>query len=112
MCSQGSLTRANRQIMQWRERKCAAFLSARSTSCRRSFAWSSLLRSVEELSVEETADSLAISQETVRTRYFRAKGMLRESLAKEVDFAEGDIFHFGGMHCDCIVATVLARLAT
>jgi RNA polymerase sigma-70 factor (ECF subfamily) len=38
--------------------------------------------------------------------------MLRESLAKEVDFAEGDIFQFAGVHCDCIVATVLARLAT
>ncbi len=71
-----------------------------------------VLRSVEELSVEETADSLAIPQETVRTRYFRAKGMLRESLAKEVDFAEGDIFRFGGMHCDGVVANVLARLAT
>jgi DNA-directed RNA polymerase specialized sigma24 family protein len=36
-----------------------------------------VLRSVEELSIEETADSLAIPQETVRTRHFRAKGMLR-----------------------------------
>jgi RNA polymerase sigma-70 factor (ECF subfamily) len=38
--------------------------------------------------------------------------MLRESLAREVDFAEEDIFQFGGAHCDCIVANVLARLAT
>jgi hypothetical protein len=38
--------------------------------------------------------------------------MLRESLAKEVDFAEGEIFQFAGVHCDCIVANVLARLAT
>lgn len=71
-----------------------------------------VLRSVEELSVEETADSLAIPQETVRTRHFRAKAMLRESLAKEVDLAEGDIFQFAGMQCDCVVANVLARLAT
>ena len=70
-----------------------------------------VLRSVEELSVEETADSLAIPQETVRTRHFRAKAMLRESLAKEVDLAEGDIFRFGGVHCDGIVTNVLACLA-
>ena len=69
-----------------------------------------VLRSVEELSVEETAESLAIPQETVRTRYFRAKGMLRESLAKEVDLAEGDIFQFEGVHCDGIITNVLARL--
>lgn len=70
-----------------------------------------VLRSVEELSVEEVADALGVPQETVRSRYFRAKGLLRESLAKEVDLAEGDIFEFGGAHCDGIVASVLARLS-
>jgi RNA polymerase sigma-70 factor (ECF subfamily) len=38
--------------------------------------------------------------------------MLRESLAKEIDLAEGDIFGFGGPHCDRIVAGVLARIAS
>jgi RNA polymerase sigma-70 factor (ECF subfamily) len=69
-----------------------------------------VLRSVEELTVEEIADSLSISQETVRSRHFRAKGMLRESLAKEVDLAEGDIYEFGGVHCDGLVASVLSSL--
>ncbi len=50
-----------------------------------------VLRSVEELSVEETAASLAIPQQTVRTRYFRAKAMLRESLAKEVELMKAVI---------------------
>jgi RNA polymerase sigma-70 factor (ECF subfamily) len=71
-----------------------------------------VLRSVEELSMEEIAATLRVPPETVRSRYFRAKGMLRESLAKEVDLAEGDIFEFGGVHCDAIVAKVLARLST
>jgi RNA polymerase sigma factor (sigma-70 family) len=69
-----------------------------------------VLRSVEELSVEEIADALCIAQETVRSRHFRAKGMLRESLAKDIDLAEGEIYEFGGLHCDGIVAGVLSRL--
>lgn len=69
-----------------------------------------VLRSIEELSVEEIASTLSISQDSVRSRYFRAKGMLRESLAKEIDLAEGDIYDFGGVHCDGVVASVLARL--
>jgi len=69
-----------------------------------------VLRSVEELSVEEIADALSIPHETVRSRHFRAKGMLREALAKEIDLAEGEIYEFGGLHCDDIVAGVLSRL--
>ena len=69
-----------------------------------------VLRSVEELSVVETAETLGITQETVRVRHFRAKGMLREALAREIDLAESDLFEFGGMHCDRIVAGVSARL--
>jgi RNA polymerase sigma-70 factor (ECF subfamily) len=70
-----------------------------------------VMRSIEELSIQEIAAILSISEETVRSRHFRAKGMLRESLAKEIDLAEGDIFQFGGEHCDEIVAGVLRRLA-
>jgi RNA polymerase sigma-70 factor, ECF subfamily len=69
-----------------------------------------VLRSIEELGVEEIAATLSISPEAVRSRHFRAKGMLRESLAKEIDLAEGDIFEFGGTHCDNIVTSVLGRL--
>jgi RNA polymerase sigma-70 factor (ECF subfamily) len=71
-----------------------------------------VLRSVEELSVDETAGSLGIPEETVRSRHFRAKAMLRESLARELNLAERDLFEFGGPHCDQVVANVLARLAT
>jgi RNA polymerase sigma factor (sigma-70 family) len=70
-----------------------------------------MLRSIEELSVEETADTLLISPDAVRSRHFRAKGMLREALAKEIDLAHGDVFDFGGACCDRMVATVLAGIA-
>ena len=70
-----------------------------------------VLRTIEEMSVEEVAVSLAVSPETVRSRHFRAKGLLRESLAREIDLAHSDVFEFGGQHCDQVVARVLERLA-
>lgn len=70
-----------------------------------------VLRSVEDLSVEETARTLEIAEGTVRTRYFRAKSMLREALARNIDIAERDVFEFGGERCDRIVDRVLARLS-
>jgi RNA polymerase sigma-70 factor (ECF subfamily) len=46
----------------------------------------------------------------VRSRQFRARSLLRESLAREIDLAERDVFEFGGSRCDRIVAAVLSRL--
>jgi RNA polymerase sigma-70 factor (ECF subfamily) len=71
-----------------------------------------VLRALEELSVEETAALLDIPEATVRTRYFRARSMLRESLAREVDTALDGAFAFAGTRCDHIVAAVLERLAS
>jgi RNA polymerase sigma factor (sigma-70 family) len=70
-----------------------------------------VMRSVEELSIEETAQCLNISEATVRTRHFRARSLLRESLAQAIDLAERDVFEFGGAHCNRVVWNVLARLA-
>jgi RNA polymerase sigma-70 factor (ECF subfamily) len=69
-----------------------------------------VLRAVEELTVEETAAALGIPEATVRTRYFRARAMLREALAREIDFAIEDAFGFDGARCDRIVAVVRRRL--
>lgn len=71
-----------------------------------------VLRALEELSVEETAALLDIPEATVRTRYFRARSLLRESLAREVDVALDGAFAFAGVRCDRIVAAVLERLAS
>ena len=70
-----------------------------------------MLRAVEELSVEEVALALDLPQATVRTRFFRARGLLRESLSRDVDMAIGDAFAFAGERCDRIVANVLLRLS-
>ena len=70
-----------------------------------------MLRAVEELSVEEIAMALEIPEATVRTRFFRARGLLREGLSRDVDLAIGDAFSFAGARCDRIVAGVLAKFA-
>ena len=69
------------------------------------------LREVEEMTVEETADALGIPAATVRTRLFRARALLREALARDLDIATGDVFGFAGTRCDRIVARVLEVLA-
>jgi RNA polymerase sigma-70 factor (ECF subfamily) len=70
-----------------------------------------MLRAVEEMSVAETAAALALPEATVRTRFFRARSLLRESLSRDMDVAVGDAFSFDGARCDRIVAGVLASLA-
>ncbi|HVL55353.1 MAG TPA: RNA polymerase sigma factor [Burkholderiaceae bacterium] len=69
-----------------------------------------VLRAVEEMAVDEVAEALAIPEATVRTRFFRARAMLRESLAQEVDVAVGDAFGFDGARCDRLAGRVLAAL--
>ena len=66
-----------------------------------------VLRAVEELSVEETAAALGLPEATVRTRFFRARGRLREALSPELKEA----FAFAGARCDRIVARVMAMVA-
>ena len=71
-----------------------------------------VMREVEDMTVEETADCLGIPATTVRTRLFRARGLLREALARDMDNATVDVFGFAGARCDRIVAGVLARSRT
>lgn len=68
-----------------------------------------MLRAVEEMSVEEVAQALDIPEATVRTRFFRARSLLREGMASEVDSTLEQVFSFDGARCDRIVAGVLTR---
>ena len=70
-----------------------------------------MLREVEDMTVEETAIALGIPAATVRSRLFRAKARLRESLAEELDTAAQEVFGFDGERCDRIVRAVLARIS-
>lgn len=84
-----------------------ALLEARIDALPQDFRAVFVMRSVEELSVEETAVCLGIPEATVRTRHFRARSLLRETIAQDLDLAERDAFDFDGERCDRIVARVL-----
>ena len=85
-------------------------IEARIDELPESFRTVFVLRALEEMSVEEVAASLDIPEGTVRTRYFRAKSLLRASLSREIDHAFDAAFAFAGDRCVRIVAGVLARL--
>jgi RNA polymerase sigma-70 factor (ECF subfamily) len=69
-----------------------------------------MLRAVEEYSVEETAAILQIPPATVRSRFHRARGLLRERLASEIDLATEEAFAFAGERCDRVVSAVMRRI--
>jgi RNA polymerase sigma-70 factor (ECF subfamily) len=69
-----------------------------------------VLREVEELSTEETADYLSIKPETVKTRLFRARKLLRTALEQRLAPAFADIFPFDGMRCVHMADRVVASL--
>jgi RNA polymerase sigma-70 factor (ECF subfamily) len=70
-----------------------------------------VLREVEGLSTNDTASCLELEAATVKTRLHRARALLRERLACELDAAALQAFPFGAAHCDRLVALVLGRLA-
>jgi RNA polymerase sigma-70 factor (ECF subfamily) len=69
-----------------------------------------VLRDVEELSVEETAQALDIPEATVKTRLLRARRRLREALAPEVHSALVGAFPFAGADCAAMTDRVMAAL--
>jgi RNA polymerase sigma-70 factor (ECF subfamily) len=69
-----------------------------------------ILRAIEQLSTQETAISLGIPEETVKTRLHRANKLLRATLAQNFDAIFEDAFPFLGPRCDRLVAVVLERL--
>jgi RNA polymerase sigma-70 factor, ECF subfamily len=69
-----------------------------------------VLREVEGLSTAETAASLAIRPETVKTRLHRARRLLQERLSERLLPLSPSLFEFQGRRCDRVVGRVLARL--
>ena len=69
-----------------------------------------ILRDVEEISVQQTANLLGIRPETVRTRLHRARRLLREKLGAEFASALKDVFPFERPRCDALVLRVIEQL--
>ncbi len=66
-----------------------------------------MLRAVQEMSVEEAAFALQLSGDVVKTRYLRARAMLRDALAARVEAGAPQAFAFAGVRCDRVVAQVI-----
>ena len=69
-----------------------------------------ILREVEGLSVEETAEALDVPPATVKTRLMRARKKLREALAPDVHSALAGAFPFAGADCEAMTARVMAAI--
>ena len=69
-----------------------------------------ILRAVQELSVDETAFCLQVSDAVVKTRYLRARALLRDALGAQVEAHAHDVYAFAGARCDAVVAQVLMQL--
>jgi len=71
-----------------------------------------VLRAIEQLSVNETAEILGINSDTVKTRYFRAKRLMRKNIQNYLNIAGVTVYEFGGEHCDKIVHNVMSKIGS
>lgn len=69
-----------------------------------------VLRSIENLSVAETAEILGVPEDTVKTRHYRARERLQTWLSHRVGGALPVLFDFDGERCDRVVSNVLSRV--
>src|SRR4051794_19691173 len=69
-----------------------------------------MLREVEQLSTLETAESLGISEEAVKTRLHRSRALLRRELQDQIGPAVAESYAFMGARCDRTVARVFERI--
>lgn len=69
-----------------------------------------VLREVEGMNTEETAQSLGIPTDHVKTRLFRARALLRRTLFQQTQASSADAFLFPATRCDRVVARVFQRI--
>jgi RNA polymerase sigma-70 factor, ECF subfamily len=67
-------------------------------------------RAIEGLSIEETAQLLGLRPETVRTRLFRARRLVRQRLDEQLGPELLNAFPFKGRRCERLTTIVVDRL--
>lgn len=70
-----------------------------------------VLRDVEEMSTEEAAACLELSEENVKVRLHRARALLRKELYARAGAGAANAFPFHAPRCDRVVKAVFERLA-
>jgi RNA polymerase sigma-70 factor, ECF subfamily len=71
-----------------------------------------MLRDVEEMSIDEVADILDLSQGSVKVRLHRARRALRKLMFERTGGQLAEAFPFHAVRCDRVVYGVLERIAT
>jgi RNA polymerase sigma-70 factor (ECF subfamily) len=69
-----------------------------------------ILRDIEEMSIEETANQLSLKPETVKTRLHRARRLMRAAVEKRLAGTFSELFPFDGARCDRMADRVISRL--
>ena len=69
-----------------------------------------MLCGVDQMSAKDAAKALGLRAVTVRVRYMRARRMLRNALARQLDIDNARAFSFAGERCDRIVSGVQQRV--
>lgn len=69
-----------------------------------------IMRELEAMTVEETAECLGIPEAAVRSRLSQAKSLFRISLKHEIDLVLPNVFAFAGDRGERTVAAVLGRI--
>ena len=69
-----------------------------------------VLRAVQGLSVEETAEALELNTETVKTRLHRARGLLQKAIIERTEPGLARVLPFPATRCDRVVSAVMSRL--
>jgi RNA polymerase sigma-70 factor (ECF subfamily) len=69
-----------------------------------------VMRDVEDMSIEETAEFLGLHPTTVKTRLHRARRLLRQALDEQLASTLTEAFPFDGKRCQQMADRVLERL--
>jgi RNA polymerase sigma-70 factor, ECF subfamily len=92
------------------QRQITALLEQAIDDLPESFRTVLVLRLLEGMSVEETAEALRITPETVKTRLHRARDRLRQAIERQVGPALLGAFPFDGWRCRRMTERVLEGL--
>jgi RNA polymerase sigma-70 factor (ECF subfamily) len=69
-----------------------------------------ILRDVEEMSIDETANQLSLKPETVKTRLHRARRLMRATVEKRLAATFSELFPFDGARCQRMADRVIDTL--
>jgi RNA polymerase sigma-70 factor (ECF subfamily) len=70
-----------------------------------------MMRVIEGMSTEDTANLLGLQPDTVKTRLHRARRLVRDELDKQIGPVLMDAFPFAGRRCERMTNAVLQRLS-